>query len=69
MLYEVITMGRFLSVMGALFPKFVQIVNNATFRMFPDSDAAKGLPAAGSHEPEATSEQVAMAAIMKGVHF
>jgi len=62
-------MGRFLSVMGALFPKFVQIVNNATFRMFPDSDAAKGLPAAGSHEPEATSEQVAMAAIMKGVHF
>ncbi len=62
-------MGRFLSVMGALFPKFVQIVNNATFRMFPDSDAAKGLPGTARGEPEATSEQVAMAAIMKGVHF
>jgi len=62
-------MGRFLSVMGALFPKFVQIVNNATFRMFPDTDAAKGLPLTGKGEPEATSEQVAMAAIMKGVHF
>ena len=27
---------------GCLFPKFVEIANNATFRMFPDSGAAKG---------------------------
>ena len=61
-------MGKFLSVMGALFPKFVEIANNATYRMFPDSGAAKsGAP--GKELPEATSEQVAMAALMKGVHF
>ena len=61
-------MGKFLSVMGALFPKFVEIANNATFRMFPDSGAAKGT-APDKELPEATSEQVAMAALMKGVHF
>ena len=61
-------MGVFMSAMGALFPKFAEIVNNATFRMFPDSEAAKGLPA-GSVPPEVTSEQVAMAQLMKGVHF
>jgi len=61
-------MGRFLSVMGALFPKFVEIANNATFRMFPDSATAIGA-GQGRELPEATSEQVAMAALMKGVHF
>jgi short-subunit dehydrogenase len=61
-------MGKFLSVMGALFPKFVEIANNATYRMFPDSEVAKG-GAPGKELPEATSEQVAMAALMKGVHF
>jgi hypothetical protein len=61
-------MGVFMSAMGALFPKVAEIVNNATFRMFPDSEAAKGLPA-GSAPPEVTSEQVAMAQLMKGVHF
>jgi hypothetical protein len=61
-------MGKFLSVMGALFPKFVEIANNATYRMFPDSEVAKG-GTPGKELPEATSEQVAMAALMKGVHF
>ena len=61
-------MGVFMSAMGALFPKVAEIVNNATFRMFPDSEAAKGLPA-GSAPSEVTSEQVAMAQLMKGVHF
>jgi NAD(P)-dependent dehydrogenase (short-subunit alcohol dehydrogenase family)/thioester reductase-like protein len=61
-------MGVFMSAMGTLFPKFAEIVNNATFRMFPDSEAAKGLPP-GSVPQEITSEQVAMAQLMKGVHF
>ncbi len=61
-------MGVFMSAMGALFPKVAEIVNNATFRMFPDSEAAKGLPAS-STPSEVTSEQVAMAQLMKGVHF
>jgi hypothetical protein len=61
-------MGVFMSAMGTLFPKVAEIVNNATFRMFPDSEAAKGV----ATEPkalEATAEQVAMAQLMKGVHF
>jgi NAD(P)-dependent dehydrogenase (short-subunit alcohol dehydrogenase family) len=61
-------MGVFMSVAGALFPKLMEIANNATYRMFPDSEAAKGLPP-GAAAPEATSEQVALAALMKGVHF
>jgi short-subunit dehydrogenase len=62
-------MGVFLSVAGAIFPKFLEIFNNATFRMFPDTDAARGVTGAGGEIPEATSEQVALAAVMKGVHF
>jgi len=61
-------MGKFLSAAEALFPKLVEIFNNATYRMFPDSDAAQGKPVA-KEEVDATSEQVAMATLMKGVHF
>ena len=61
-------MGRVQQLLELLFPKFSEITNNATFRMFPDSEAAKGLPAPAA-APEATSEQIAMAALMKGVHF
>ena len=61
-------MGRVQQLIELLFPKFSEITNNATYRMFPDSEAAKGLPAPAA-PPEATSEQIAMAALMKGVHF
>ncbi len=40
---------------------------NITFRMFDDSDAAKGIKK--SEHVEASSEQVAMAALLKGVHY
>jgi NAD(P)-dependent dehydrogenase (short-subunit alcohol dehydrogenase family) len=62
-------MGVFMSIANAAFPKLLEIFNNATFRMFPDSDAAKGVRDESGKAPEATSEQVAMAALMKGVHF
>jgi len=61
-------MGKFLSAAEAIFPKLVEIFNNATYRMFPDSDAAQG-KAGAKDEVDATSEQVAMATLMKGVHF
>jgi short-subunit dehydrogenase len=61
-------MGKFLATAEALFPKLVEIFNNATYRMFPDSVAAQGKPGA-KEEVDATSEQVAMATLMKGVHF
>jgi NAD(P)-dependent dehydrogenase (short-subunit alcohol dehydrogenase family) len=62
-------MGVFMSFMAAVFPKFVEIFNNASYRMFPDSDAAKGLPLSAAAAVEATTEQVAMAQLMQGVHF
>jgi hypothetical protein len=54
-------------VMTALAPKFSEVVMNQVFRMFKDSAAAKGDKKA--EKVEASNEQVAIAALMKGVHF
>jgi hypothetical protein len=40
---------------------------NTTFRMFPDSDAAKG--AKEGEKPKATPDQLAYANLMRGIHF
>jgi hypothetical protein len=40
---------------------------NIAFRMFDDSNAAKGIKKA--EHLELSSEQVAMAALLKGVHY
>jgi NAD(P)-dependent dehydrogenase (short-subunit alcohol dehydrogenase family) len=60
-------MGVYLQVMTALAPKFSEVVMNQVFRMFKDSAAAKGDKKA--EKVEASNEQVAIAALMKGVHF
>ena len=60
-------MGIYLQVMTALAPKFSEVVMNVVFRMFNDSAAAKGQKKA--EKVEASNEQVAIAALMKGVHF
>jgi hypothetical protein len=39
---------------------------NTTFRMFPDSAAAKGDK---SGKPQLSAEAIAMAQMMKGIHF
>jgi NAD(P)-dependent dehydrogenase (short-subunit alcohol dehydrogenase family) len=60
-------MGIYLQVMTALAPKFSEVVMNVVFRMFNDSAAARG-----DSKPEkvqVSNEQVAIAALMKGVHF
>jgi NAD(P)-dependent dehydrogenase (short-subunit alcohol dehydrogenase family) len=60
-------LGIFLQVMTAVAPKFSEVVMNVVFRMFGDSAAAKG-----DKQPEnleASNEQVALASLMKGVHF
>lgn len=60
-------LGIFLQVMSAIAPKFSEVLMNTVFRMFHDSAAARG---DGSKEKvEASNEQVALAALMKGVHF
>ncbi len=65
------TTGLFMAVANAVAPKFMEIIWNTSYRMFPDSEAAKGIKDARDKNKklEMSSEQLAMAAIMKGVHF
>ncbi|HEY1102178.1 MAG TPA: SDR family oxidoreductase [Burkholderiaceae bacterium] len=53
-------------VMHALVPRIAQIVMNTSFRMFPDSSAAKGDKNA---KPQLSAEAVAMQQMMRGIHF
>jgi len=59
-------LGVFGEVLHAMAPRITQIIMNTTFRMFPDSAAAKGEKAPkASLSPEA----IAMAQMMRGIHF
>ncbi len=60
-------LGIFGAVLHALAPKIAQIVMNTTFRMFPDSDAAKG--AKDGEKIKASPDQIAFANLMRGIHF
>ncbi len=60
-------MGVFLQVMNALAPKFSEVLMNTVFRMFGDSAAARGDK--NAEKVAASNEQMALAALMKGVHF
>jgi NAD(P)-dependent dehydrogenase (short-subunit alcohol dehydrogenase family) len=60
-------LGVFGEVLHALAPRVAQIVMNTTFRMVPDSDAAKA-PREGE-KPKATADQIAFANLMRGIHF
>ncbi|MBL0945008.1 MAG: SDR family oxidoreductase [Hydrogenophaga sp.] len=53
-------------VMHALVPRIAQIVMNTSFRMFPDSAAAKGEKGAKS---QLSPEAIAMQQMMRGIHF
>ncbi len=54
-------------VLHALAPRVAQIVMNTSFRMFPDSDAAKG--AKSGDKPKLSAEAVALQQMMRGIHF
>jgi hypothetical protein len=75
-------LGTFGEVLYALSPKTVDIVLNTAYNLFPDSKAAKSdrvkaedakpLPAAekrGGEDGEMSAEAVAMAYLLRGVHF
>ena len=53
-------------MMHAMVPRVAQIVMNTSFRMFPDSSAAKGEKGA---KPQLSAEAVAMQQMMRGIHF
>ncbi len=61
-------MGIFAATLNALVPKAYEVIMNTAFEMFPDSPAAKGDRKAIKEEG-ATNEQVAFAALMRGVHW
>ncbi len=53
-------------LMHALVPRVAQIVMNTSFRMFPDSDAAKGEKGG---KPQLSPEAIALQQMMRGIHF
>jgi NAD(P)-dependent dehydrogenase (short-subunit alcohol dehydrogenase family) len=59
-------MGIFGEVLHALVPRVAQIVMNTSFRMFPDSDAAKG---GDKKVPQLSADQMALQQLLRGVHF
>jgi len=59
-------LGIFGEVLHAVAPRITQIIMNTTFRMFPDSAAAKGEKLA---KPTLSPEAAAMAQMMRGIHF
>jgi NAD(P)-dependent dehydrogenase (short-subunit alcohol dehydrogenase family) len=59
-------LGVFGQTLHALVPRVAQIVMNTTFRMFPDSEAAKG---AKGEKPRLSPEAVALQQMMRGIHF
>lgn len=60
-------LGVFGAVIHALAPRVAQVIMNTSFRMFPDSEAAKNLKP--GEVPKATADQIAMANLMRGIHF
>jgi len=54
-------------VLNALVPRVAQIIMNTTFRMFPDSSAAK--KEAGLLPEIRSADQVAFQQFMRGIYF
>ncbi|HSV36316.1 MAG TPA: short chain dehydrogenase, partial [Ramlibacter sp.] len=53
-------------ILHALLPRVAQIAMNTSFRMFPDSSAAKGDKGG---KPALSPEAIAMQQMMRGIHF
>ena len=60
-------MGIFAEMLHLVSPKVYQVVLNTAFQLFPDSAAAKGVK--GGVDAAPSSEQVAFASLMRGVHW
>jgi NAD(P)-dependent dehydrogenase (short-subunit alcohol dehydrogenase family) len=59
-------LGTFGQIFYALAPRAYEIMMNTAFRLFPDSAAAKGVK---GRAEEPSSEQIAFASLMRGVHW
>ena len=56
-------------ILHALVPRVAQITMNTSFRMFPDSTAAKGDKGGKDAKPQLSAEAVALQQMMRGIHF
>ncbi len=61
-------LGTFAQVLHALVPKAGEIIMNTGYKMFPDSAASQGKDQKGD-KPKVSTEQMAFAAIMRGIHW
>jgi short-subunit dehydrogenase len=59
-------LGVFGQVLHAFAPRIAQIVMNTSFRMFPDSEAARGDK---GEKPKLSAEAMALQQMMRGIHF
>lgn len=70
--YKPVRIATRLGILGevvhALVPRIAQIVMNTSFRMFPDSDAAKD-KLGDKKAPQLSSDQIALQQLLRGVHF
>jgi thioester reductase-like protein len=64
-------LGTFGEILYAVSPKSVDLIMNTAYKIFPDSKAAKGKKDEGEDgkKEEMSTEAIAMAYLMKGVHF
>ena len=69
--YKPVRIATRLGVLGevlhALVPRVAQIIMNTSFRMFPDSDAAKSN--GDKKIPQMNADQIALQQLLRGVHF
>ncbi|WP_374382018.1 hypothetical protein, partial [Thermomonas sp.] len=61
-------LGIFAALINAVAPKAYEVVMSTAFELFPDSAAAKGDRKALKDEAP-SQEQIAFAALMRGVHW
>ena len=64
-------LGTFGQVLYAVSPKTVDLIMNQAYKIFPDSKAAKGddKKREKSDDSQMSTEAIAMAYLMRGVHF
>jgi hypothetical protein len=68
-------LGTFGQVLYSISPKVVDQIMNTAYKLFPDSKAAKkdkaALPSGDGEKPqeEMSTEAIAMAYLLRGVHF
>ncbi|WP_147653689.1 SDR family oxidoreductase [Vulcaniibacterium gelatinicum] len=62
-------LGIFAAIVNALAPKAYEVIMNTAFELFPDSAAAKGDKKGIKGEAQPSHEQIAFAALMRGVHW